>query len=364
MKRDDKMTGDDEMKRDDNMKRRTFLKAAAAAAAATALTGCEGTERHGPKPITVTDEQRSLKRKERSTVAIAPCESYDEDIFKLILGFENKIKFPDVKGKRVVLKPNMVEVRGPESPITTNPAVVKAAIQLVDHLGAKEIIVAEGPGHMRDTEYLLHMTGIGKLLKEMQIPFVDLNLDDIIKVKNITAFNKLDDFYLPKTIVGADAIISLPKLKTHHWVGVTCSMKNFFGVVPGRKYGWPKNILHKKGIDKSIIDLQHMVKPKFAIVDAVIAMEGDGPINGTPLATKFIAMGDDLAALDATMVRITSIDPYELPYIVLAGQTLGNIDEKDIDVIGSSIDALKKPFKKPITLLDKSLLVQSADAGS
>jgi uncharacterized protein (DUF362 family) len=344
------------------MKRRTFIKTAAVAA--VALTGCDGERRNEAKPITASEEQKKLKRSERSTVALVPCQSYEEDILKLILGYQDKVKFPDMKGKRVVLKPNMVEYRDEKTPVTTNPAIIKAAIQLCQYLGASEILVAEGPGHMRDTEYLLDATGIGKVVNEMGVPFIDLNLDDITKVKNITAFNKLNDFYLPKTIVGADVIISLPKLKTHHWVGVTCSMKNFFGVVPGRKYGWPKNILHKKGIANSIIDLQIMVKPSFAIVDAIVAMEGDGPINGTAIATKFFAMSDDLAALDATMVRITEINPAELPYIMLAGQVVGNIDPAQIDIIGASLDSLKKPFKKPITLLKKELLVQAADAGS
>lgn len=347
------------------MKRRTFLKTAAATAAAL-TTGCDSsdTRREATKAIPVTDEQRRLKRKGRSTVALVPCKSYDEDILKLLLEFEDRVQIPDMKGKRVVLKPNMVEYRNPETPVMTNPAILKAAIQLCQHRGAGEIIIAEGPGHMRDTEYLLDVSGFGRVAKEMNVPFIDLNLDDIVKVKNITAFNKLVDFYLPKTIVGADVIISLPKLKTHHWVGVTCSMKNFFGVVPGRKYGWPKNILHKKGIANSIIDLQHMVKPAFAIVDAVVAMEGDGPINGTAIDTKFIAMSDDLAALDATCVRITSIDPAELPYIVLAGDVVGNIDPAQIDIVGASIDSLKKKFKEPITLHNKALLVQAADSGS
>lgn len=345
------------------MKRRDFIKGTILAATTTSLSGCQGKE-NGPKPIPVTDAQRALKRSGRSTVALIPCDSYDENIFELLKRFETKVNLPDVKGKLVILKPNMVEVRGFESPITTNPQILKAAIQLFDYLGAREVVVAEGPGHMRDTEYLLHQSGLGRVIDEMKVRFVDLNLDDIVAVKNLTAFNKLDDFYLPKTIVEADVIISLPKMKTHHWVGITCAMKNLFGVVPGRKYGWPKNILHKKGIDRSIIDLQHMVKPAFAIVDGVIAMEGDGPINGTPIATKLIMMGDDLAAIDATAARLMSIDPNELPYIVLAGKVVGNIEIEQIEIIGSSIEAQRKPFEQPITLTDKSLLAGSADSGS
>ncbi|MBX9693276.1 MAG: DUF362 domain-containing protein, partial [Cyanobacteria bacterium] len=260
-------------------------------------------------------------------------------------------------------KPNMVEFRK-DKPVTTNPSVLSAAIALVYSLGAAKVTVAEGPGHMRDTEYLLDVTGIGKACRDAEVEFVDLNLDDIVKVPNPDSFTGLKEFWLPKTIVNADAVVSVPKLKTHHWVGVTCSMKNLFGTAPGRKYGWPKNLLHIKGIPRSIIDLVHLVHPVFAVVDAIVAMEGDGPINGTPIKTGFVAMGEDLAALDSTCVRITEINPSELAYIILAGKVVGNIDEKMIDVIGPSVASLKKPFEQPITIKDKSLLAKADREGS
>ena len=75
-------------------------------------------------------------------------------------------------------------------------------------------------------------------------------------------------------------------MKTHHWVGMTCSMKNLYGVLPGIKYGWPKNPLHVHGIPNSILDLTATIRPHFAIVDAVTAMEGDGPIMGRPRAAR------------------------------------------------------------------------------
>ena len=74
----------------------------------------------------------------------------------------------------------------------------------------------------------------------------------------------------------------MPKLKTHHWAGMTCSMKNLFGTVPGAVYGWPKNVLHVAGIHDSILDLTATVRPHLTIVDAIVGMEGDGPIMGRP----------------------------------------------------------------------------------
>ena len=141
-------------------------------------------------------------------------------------------------------------------------------------------------------------------------------------------------------------------------------MKNLFGTVPGRKYGWPKNMLHIKGIPHSILDLQHLVKPKLAIVDGIIAMEGDGPINGTARPFGYVIIGEDLAAVDATCARMLKLDPHDLPYIKMAGQVVGNIEEKDIDIVGPAPESIAQAFALPITMKDKSLLKQAAEQGS
>ena len=118
----------------------------------------------------------------------------------------------------------------------------------------------------------------------------------------------------------------MPKLKTHHWAGLTASMKNFFGVVPGAVYGWPKNILHVHGIDSSILDLNATIRPHFAIVDAVTAMEGDGPIMGRARHVGCVAMGSDLVAVDSTVARMIGLDPRKLRYLDEAGRFLGQGD--------------------------------------
>ena len=86
-------------------------------------------------------------------------------------------------------------------------------------------------------------------------------------------------------------------------------MKNLFGVVPGAVYGWPKNLLHMRGIHQSILDLTATIRPQLTIVDAVTAMEGDGPIMGKPRLLGFLAMGSDLPAVDATCARVIGLDP-------------------------------------------------------
>jgi uncharacterized protein (DUF362 family) len=344
------------------LKRRDFLKLAATTAAA-GTAGCKSSELLETIVPEVSAIQAAKKRQGRSSVALIPCDSYDLDMVSILKDYAAKLKLPDVKGKRVVIKPNMVEFRE-DRPIHTNPRVLTWAIQLLKEMGAGEVVVAEGPGHMRDTEFLLESMGIGEVCQKENVRFVDLNLDDLVKIDNKDCFNGLKKMYLPKTIMEADCVISLPKLKMHHWVGVTCSMKNLFGCVPGRKYGWPKNLIHVKGIPATIIDLQHMIKPAFAIVDAVVSMEGDGPINGTAIKTGFLAMSSDLTALDATCARITSMPVEELSYMILAGKTVGNIDPAMIDLIGGKIEDYKKAFKQPITFANKELLSRAGQEGS
>ena len=120
-------------------------------------------------------------------------------------------------------------------------------------------------------------------------------------------------------MLGADLVVSMPKLKTHHWAGMTCAMKNLFGVVPGAIYGWPKNILHTRGIASAILDLTATVRPALSIVDAVTIMEGDGPIMGTARHMGAVLMGTDPVALDATCARLIGLDPMKLEYLRRAG---------------------------------------------
>ena len=155
----------------------------------------------------------------------------------------------------------------------------------------------------------------------------------------------LDRLALPHELIAADVVVSIPKLKTHHWVGMTASMKNLFGVVPGAVYGWPKNLLHQCGIENSILDLVATVKPALAIVDAVAAMEGEGPIMGTRRHTGFLAVGTDLVAVDATCARIMGLDPAKLRYLATASRFLGNSDRFRIDQVGERVDRYETQFE-------------------
>ena len=282
----------------------------------------------------------------RSDVFIGKADAYHTGLTDLIsdglatLGITRR----DVHGKRILLKPNLVETAVGESHINTHPTVVVAAAEALRQLDAREVIVAEGQGHRRDSQLVLDESGMGQALQAAGIPFVDLNHDELVEVKNSGRWTSLESLYLPKTLLSADWVVSMPKLKTHQWVGITCAMKNLFGVMPGIVYGWPKNVLHWEGIDNAILDINTTVKPSFAIVDAIVGMEGDGPIMGTPKPVGGIIMGRNLPAVDATATRVMSLNTYGVGYLKDASGRLGPVHESNITQRGEPITAVQTHF--------------------
>ena len=139
-------------------------------------------------------------------------------------------------------------------------------------------------------------------------------------------------------------VVSLAKMKTHHWAGVTLSMKNLFGIMPGCVYGWPKNVLHHEGIHQSILDINTTLRPHLAIVDGIVGMEGDGPIMGTPVRSNVIVMGDNPAAVDATCARVMGIDPEKIPCLKAAAGRIGPVAEDRITQRGERIRSVRRDY--------------------
>jgi len=277
-----------------------------------------------------------------SRVAIVPCPGYDRNLNAALFDTLREFDLP-VNGKKVLLKPNFVEP-DPEGIINTHPAVVGAVRETFLRLGAATVRVAEGPGHERDTEAIVETIRLRDYMGPLLDSFVDLNLDEVHAVDLRTRASKLKRLYFPRSVLEADYIVSLPKLKTHHWVGVTLSLKNMFGVVPGCCYGWPKNVLHWAGITPSILDINSTVRPDFAIVDGIIGMEGNGPIQGSPKASAVLIMGDDPVAVDATCARVMGLVPERIDYLAKAGLLLGHLQADKIRQLGASVASVKTPF--------------------
>jgi uncharacterized protein (DUF362 family) len=282
----------------------------------------------------------------QSAVHVADAGGYDADLAG-VLGrqYEHFRARVPLAGRRVVLKPNLVEYHR-DKVINTDPRVVAAAIELCRREGAAEVAVAEGPGHCRNVEHLVAASGLGDVLRHYKVPFVDLNHDEPVRRLNLGRLTGLSHLYLSQTVAAADVVVSLAKLKTHHWAVATLSLKNLFGTLPGICYGWPKNVLHWHGIDKSIVDIALTRPPDLAVVDGILGMEGDGPLNGTPVPSGVLVMGADPVAVDATCCRLMRLDPTRVGYLVLgANKKLGLLDEGRIEQVGESIAARARPYE-------------------
>lgn len=317
------------------MNRREFLKVSAAASVYPFLGACEQQIRW--------DKAAYIKTKS-SRVAILAAESYGKGLRDTIVRGIQLFRL-DLTGKRVLLKPNLVEF-DPKGVINTHPALIEAAIDSFKSLGAREVVVAEGPGHRRDNEYLLTASGLYDVIKEHRVRYVDLNTDDVRLTKLKSSFTNLAQLYLPETLYNADLLVSMPKLKTHHWAGVTLSLKNMFGVVPGSVYGWPKNALHWAGIEGSIVDINSSLPiPRFAIVDGIVGMEGNGPLQGQEKKSGVVVFGKDLVAVDATAARLMTIEPRQVKYLVSAAEFLGNLGLEQIEQIGENLERHQQDFR-------------------
>lgn len=285
---------------------------------------------------------RQDRRPKRSRVAILRMDDYVQSIQdSLRRGLQ--LFHLDVKGKTVVLKPNLVDYI-PGNAINTHPILVVAAAECFRQLGAKQVIVAEGPGHQRDTRLVLCESGYESLLRENRIRFIDLNRDEPISVNLSAEYSGLKRLWLPRAILSADFLVSMPKAKTHHWSGVTLSMKNMFGVVPGNKYGWPKNVLHWHGIQESILDLCATVPIHFVIADAIMCMEGNGPLNGAPRQLGCVVLADDPVAADATCARLMGLEANRVRHIHEAAKFIGNSSPNQIEQRGEALQPVHVPF--------------------
>jgi len=313
---------------------------------------------HRAEPALIPAFQRPA-----SHVAIRRAESYEQDLFELIYETLRELQkreenervgaaikavgtsagLSDIRGKTVLLKPNFVGF-DPLGVMNTHPLVVAAARESFLKLGAAQVLIGDGPALDRDTEAVVESVRLREYVGPLRGTFTDLNVDEVERVPLRTRASRLKELYLPKTVLGADFVVSMPKLKTHHWAGVTLSLKNMFGIVPGGCYGWPKNVLHWAGIDKCILDINAALRPDFAIVDGINGMEGNGPIQGIPKKGNVLVFGNDPVAVDATCCRIMGLLPERIKYLVGAGTLLGHLNADKIEQLGESIVSVRTRF--------------------
>jgi uncharacterized protein (DUF362 family) len=280
-------------------------------------------------------------RRTRSLVAILNSAEYSERIETLLMEGLRLFRF-NLLRKIVLLKPNLVEDL--PGPVNTNANIIGAAARCFLRLGAARVVIGEGPGHQRDTELVVQAADLKPHLADRRIEFVDLNRDELARVKLKANYSGLGELWLPRTVLDSDFVVSMPKVKTHHWAGVTLSLKNMFGVVPGMKYGWPKNLLHWHGIHESILDICATVPIHFVIADGITAMEGNGPLQGTARELGRIVLADDPVAADATCARLMGFDPGRVQHLSEGRRFLGNLRADLITMLAERIEGPIRPF--------------------
>lgn len=311
-------------------RRKAILTALGAAAGVAGVAGCAlmGRWWRKPQPVFVAKSQR-----------------YDGPLVETIRDglLATGIDPAWLRGRRVLLKPNMVEPSRSAPQMTTHPAVVVAAAEVFAGWGA-EVRVGEAPGHVRDTDWALLESGLEDALRDARLPFADLNYQESRSVSNRGRRGKLQEFFFPRDVLEADLVVSMPKLKTHHWVGMTAAMKNLFGTLPGLVYGWPKNVFHYTGIAQAVVDISASLPRTAAIVDAILCMEGDGPIMGTPKPMGLVVIGGNTTAVDATCARIIGLPPERIGYLAMSEGWLGPLDPRRIHQHGERPEEVAQPF--------------------
>ncbi len=309
--------------------RREFIKTAGAAGAALVMPSCVPVFPGG-----ITNAATAILRA-----------AYDNDLVDVIEAGFNLVPPPDVAGKNVLLKPNLVDLPRDNKPVVTHPVLVMAAAEAFRRRGAAKIVVGDGPALQRDAWQIVDSIGLTQLLSADALDFVDLNLADVHAIANVGTGIGLSKLYYPQPVLQADVIVSLPKMKVHHWAGVSLAMKSMIGTTPGKIYGWPRNIFHIRNFNNAIMDLNLTRPCDYAIIDGIVGMQGDGPIRGTPVNAGVIVMGDNPPAVDATATRIMGLNPHVVPYLRQAENLLGPIAEGQIEQRGETIASVRRSFE-------------------
>jgi uncharacterized protein (DUF362 family) len=282
-------------------------------------------------------------------VGLGKCSSYDEDLVSYIRDLWNLSDMPDLGGKNILVKPNLLD-EVDSNLATTNPKVVGAVLELLSDLGVRKVVVGEGSAFRRDTYSVVKSSGLAQQLDLHSVPFIDLNYDELVPVRVRDGWiQNTDILWLPRNVHEADFIISIPKLKSHHWAGVTLSLKNLLGVIPGSRYGWPKNIIHINGINPTILGLYQLLPPVVSIIDGIIGMEGNGPLFGKPVQHGLLAVGRDPLAVDIICTQLMGFSIDTIPH--LSGAAWAGIGQaKKIETRGVSPDQLQKYYQAPPNL--------------
>jgi len=249
-------------------------------------------------------------------------------------------------GERILLKPNLLTAKPAASAVTTHPEVVRALIRLVKEAGATPF-VGDSPAIGKPRK-VAQRCGIFEVCEDEGVEFIDFN--EAVDVDNPGGhiFKRLE---VARAVIEADGVINVPKLKTHAQMLLTMGVKNIFGCVPGkRKPQWHLSA----GVDTlyfadMILDLYLFIRPRLTVIDAVVAMEGNGPASGDPRALGLIAASKEGLAIDAVCAHILGVPPADVPILEAARKRgLKEAGYENAEVLGDETALFKvSGFKLP-----------------
>lgn len=241
--------------------------------------------------------------------------------------------------KRALIKVNFITVKDWKTGATTDPIVVEAIVNRLRLIGVEPTII-ESDATGTNADKALVASGMKELCDRLNIGWINLRYDNDRVEVPIPNGQALHSIRVPKIIM-ENPVISAAKLKTHGQTQVTLGMKNFFGLLPDKF----KGKFHFLGIDKVITDICSVIRPVLIVIDGFVALEGIGPVNGTPVKMDTIIAGTDQVATDYIAAQIMGFNPEEIGHIRLA-QERGLGSWIDIDVVGDGVTSVRRIFKR------------------
>jgi len=242
-----------------------------------------------------------------------------------------------VRGK-VFIKPNLCSKYYIPGAVT-NPHLLFHLVSILRDR-AEEVIVGESNGYNYCCDDALVMTGVEQIVKKAGGKTINLSNDEIVKVQNPETFC-LRNFPLPKTLLEADSIVDVPVMKTHEFTIYSGAIKNLFGCIPNNR----RIFLHPN-FDMVMHDLLVLLKPKFVVMDATFAMEGNGPNRGIVIPMNLVLASSDLVAMDKLCCEIMGIDWADISHLKFIDKHYQR-EETETQIIGEKIESLKRPFLLP-----------------
>lgn len=248
------------------------------------------------------------------------------------------------RGARVIVKPNVCFWKNTSGMIITDPRLLEAVLSIVKEKSDR-ITVVESDNNSGTAERRLERSGVMEVIERCGVEFVNLSRDEC-EEHEVAGFK----MHIPKTVLEADFLINLPKIKTCSVANtvISISMKNMFGVISDRR----KTVFHEKLLD-ILLYVNRIVRQDLIIVDGIIGMEGLGPVWGKPVNLNIIVSGINPVTVDAVCCRIIGINPYSVSLLWRAYKMgMGEIDPKRIEVLGERIEDVERSFSRPTLLAD------------